>query len=199
MKYFPHTTESFLTEAETTVLRDFSEQNHDAFEQSSGHIADPRWSNKVAYLNTIQHCNENIYRLMMTLGNRLKSYMLEIQPTVTCYVEKWQFSKWSTGDQLDPPHADNCELDGSDNKSPWRNYGFVLYLNDDFEGGELFYPNYNLSIKPKPGMLAVHTAGLECMHGVKQVTKGIRHTLISFATNKKAHFEHNRDAFYDKL
>lgn len=53
-----------------------------------------------------------------------------------------------------------------------------LYLNDDFEGGELIFKNKpNILIKPKPGMLVNIPITKEFTHKVTPVTSGIRHTL----------------------
>lgn len=58
-------------------------------------------------------------------------------------------------------------------------YAANLYLNDDFEGGELFFPERNLSIKPKAGQLVLFPGGNEYIHGVKPVTSGERCVLFS--------------------
>jgi hypothetical protein len=47
----------------------------------------------------------------------------------------------------------------------------ILYLNDDFTGGELFFPDFDFQIKPKPGMLVSFLGNTHYMHGVKE-TKG---------------------------
>jgi hypothetical protein len=53
-----------------------------------------------------------------------------------------------------------------------------LYLNDDFEGGELIFKNKpDILIKPKPGMLVNIPITKEFTHKVTPVTSGIRHTL----------------------
>lgn len=63
-------------------------------------------------------------------------------------------------------------------------YGVVLYLNEDFEGGELIYPDLEIEIKPKKGMLVYH-AGSE-KHRVSKVMSGNRYTLTSFIRTQKA-------------
>jgi hypothetical protein len=55
---------------------------------------------------------------------------------------------------------------------------FSLYLNDDFEGGELEFKNLPIKIKPKPGMLAVIPGGELYSHRVNKVLgPNSRHTL----------------------
>jgi hypothetical protein len=55
---------------------------------------------------------------------------------------------------------------------------FSLYLNDDFDGGELEFKNLPIKIKPKAGMLAVIPGGDEYSHRVNKVLgPNSRHTL----------------------
>jgi len=59
-----------------------------------------------------------------------------------------------------------------------------LYLNDDFEGGELLFKNKpDIVIKPKPGMLINIPITEEFTHRVTPVTLGIRHTLYGICFN----------------
>lgn len=52
----------------------------------------------------------------------------------------------------------------------------IIYLNDDFEGGELFFPDFGIDIKPKPGMLAVFPGNINYLHGVRKVVGNTRYT-----------------------
>lgn len=55
---------------------------------------------------------------------------------------------------------------------------FSLYLNDDFEGGELEFGNLPIKVKPKAGMLAVIPGGDKYKHRVNKVLgPNSRHTL----------------------
>lgn len=58
-------------------------------------------------------------------------------------------------------------------------FGIVIYINDDYEGGEIIYPEHGLEYKPKARSLVVHKAS--CPHGVNDVigTK-TRYTMTSF-------------------
>lgn len=57
-------------------------------------------------------------------------------------------------------------------------YGVVLYLNDNFNGGELYYPDLDIIVKPEKGMLVYHLGDQE--HEVLKVISGDRYTLTSF-------------------
>jgi hypothetical protein len=54
-------------------------------------------------------------------------------------------------------------------------YNSLIYLNDDFEGGE-FYTNKKI-IKPEKGMLTIFDGSIT-YHGVKKVKKKDRKTII---------------------
>ena len=54
---------------------------------------------------------------------------------------------------------------------------FNLYINDDFEGGELKFKNKDYVIKPEPGMLVNVPLYKEFEHMVAKVTGGNRHAL----------------------
>lgn len=59
-------------------------------------------------------------------------------------------------------------------------YGFVIYLNDQFTGGELFYDKKNITYKPVPNSLVIHPTTEEFTHEVRTVNSGIRYTMIGF-------------------
>jgi len=78
------------------------------------------------------------------------------------------------------PHADKQLNDGSPN--PFTDYDLnsLFYYNDDFEGGELYYPDHGITIKPKPGLAVIHPGDINYLHGVKMVTAAERFTTPSF-------------------
>jgi hypothetical protein len=65
--------------------------------------------------------------------------------------------------------------------SPKIKNGVVIYLNDDFEGGEIYYPKVKIEIKPVANALLIHPANMIYRHGVKPVTNGSRYSLAGFA------------------
>ena len=66
------------------------------------------------------------------------------------------------------------------NKIKWAG---VMYINDDFEGGEIEYPNFNIKLKPKPGMLIVHHGGKDYLHKVNTITSGTRYMMNTFVSD----------------
>jgi hypothetical protein len=56
-----------------------------------------------------------------------------------------------------------------------KTWGGILYLNN-FEGGDVFYPETNTSYHPNLGDIVLHTKYVE--HGVKEVLSDVRKTII---------------------
>jgi alkylated DNA repair dioxygenase AlkB len=55
-----------------------------------------------------------------------------------------------------------------------------MFLNDNFEGGELEFKEFNLKIKPEAGDVVVFCSGFPYMHQVHAVTKGIRYAAVKW-------------------
>jgi 2OG-Fe(II) oxygenase superfamily len=51
---------------------------------------------------------------------------------------------------------------------------FVVYFNDDYEGGEICYPEYGIEYKPNAGDIVLHNPPI--VHAVKKVKSGLRFT-----------------------
>jgi hypothetical protein len=77
-------------------------------------------------------------------------------------------------------HGLTLHYDGNDLNSRVT-HGFVIYLNDDFDGGEVYYPTLGISIKPIKNSLVIHPGTIEYLHGVTDVTNGVRFNLAFFA------------------
>jgi Uncharacterized iron-regulated protein len=74
------------------------------------------------------------------------------------------------------PHADDCQP-GATQKVY---YGSILYWNDNFGGGELNYRNLGIKYKPVARDLVFHPGTIEYLHGVEDVTSGVRYTSTMF-------------------
>jgi hypothetical protein len=62
-------------------------------------------------------------------------------------------------------------------------FGIVYYHNEDYEGGEIFYDDLNISIKPKANTVIIHSGELK--HHTKVVTNhGLRIVITTFALSK---------------
>ncbi len=79
--------------------------------------------------------------------------------------------EWAEGHSMDP-HRDDA-----DGRYPERQWAAVIYLNEDYEGGESYWPGLNFEMQPSRGDLFLFR-GDRLDHGVREVTKGMRRTCI---------------------
>lgn len=127
-------------------------------------------------------------------GQVMKEFQLEAtrriegfyRLTQPIYADTVQLVLWSEGIHM-PAHADNANPDGSPHGMAWRNFSSIVYLNDDYDGGELYFTALDAYIKPKAGMLVAFTAGFHHEHSVLKVLKGERLTMPAFYTFERRH------------
>lgn len=73
----------------------------------------------------------------------------------------------------------------TDNYQDTCKFGCVVYLNDNFDGGDIVYPRSNKLFRPIASRLVVH-AGDE-PHLVTTVTRGTRYMLTCFVYGSESH------------
>lgn len=52
----------------------------------------------------------------------------------------------------------------------------LIYINNDYSGGDIYFPEYGISHKPEPGDLLTFPDNPDYVHGVKSISEGIRYT-----------------------
>lgn len=98
-------------------------------------------------------------------------------------------------------HSDNTDEKGNSGAFTRSRYAGFLYLNDDFEGGLLRFPDQNIEIKPQVGMLAVFDGGFNNMHEVSLIESGVRYTIGSFWDDREEsdYPQELRDAWAEEM
>lgn len=85
-------------------------------------------------------------------------------------------------------HADNEKFTGRRwvrNHTPERCYTAILYLNSDFQGGELCFEALGLNIKPRAGLLVAFPSDHRFIHSVGIVTRGYRYSMALWYTRNR--------------
>ena len=70
-------------------------------------------------------------------------------------------------------HHDHAELNA-------RALSMVLFLNDDFEGGQLEFPYFDVTIKPETGKMALFPSNFPYAHIAHPVEEGTKYTLVTW-------------------
>ena len=91
--------------------------------------------------------------------------------------EGYQVLKYNSGQEY-KAHFDGGSTDVS------RQVSCVCYLNDDYQGGELEFPNFKVKIKPEQGMLILFPSSFPYLHIAHPITQGIKYTLVTWLRDK---------------
>lgn len=141
---------------------------------------DDYWSGRTLFYDAIK--DDTIKNLILKNIKFGVSYLSEnIENPLYC--EHLSIARWPVGYDL-KPHADAENPAGcSDHPYPWRHFACITFLNDNFDGGLLYFPNQKIEIKPKTGYTIIFPGTLEYLHGVTKITRGNRYTIASFLTH----------------
>ena len=142
------------------------------------------WDGRVINYTTMLRHNKEAANIMLDSNIRCKSFLeQDSYSDGPVYSDTLQMIRWFPGMEQQP-HADdmkNTDIPGFDH----RVFGSIIYLNDNYDGGHTFYPNFNFEIIPESGKLAVHPGDSEHLHGVTKIFGGMRYTIASFWTYDK--------------
>ena len=194
--------ENMVTTEEQEYLLNFARNNttwdvtESQWNENGNIIYDHRvWEDRVATMNTLLKADPTgevvaildrvIERMTPHIRNK---FQVEVKPTDAAIV------RWPVG-AMQFPHADKELHEGPDagtpNEFPWYDLGTVFYLNEDYEGGELFFPLQNIKFKPKARAAYFFPGDKNYIHGVTKVTSGTRFTAPFFWTITKLGLEEN--------
>ena len=145
------------------------------------------WDNRVASRPILDSIDPRISEVINKMVDRLKKevdsfFKVDARPTSPAIV------RWMPGYKQEP-HADKELHTGPDagkpNDFPWYDLAGLFYLNDDYQGGELYFPNQGIQFKPKPGAAYFFPGDMNYIHGVTEITDGIRYVVPFFWTIAK--------------
>lgn len=112
-------------------------------------------------INTIKEYYESTYEMHGTFGfSRVFGHVME------------------TGAKL-TPHKDSEPNEEGVYDGKRRSHVCSILLTKDYEGGNLIFPEKDITLKPKPGSLVLFP-GYYIQHSVTEVTRGPRVNLIFF-------------------
>lgn len=81
--------------------------------------------------------------------------------------------KYNVGNKYEP-HSDG------DTGHLNRRVSGLWYLNDDYKGGELYFPYFDLTIKPKKNSLILFPSNFCFVHSSLPITEGTKYAIVSW-------------------
>jgi hypothetical protein len=150
---------------------------------------DSFWSNRSLNARTIYNNYDKdlgiyLYELRLKVANKIK----ELYKVDEIYPDLFQVIRWFPGMEQQP-HADDMTDTENNEWFHHRDFGAIIYLNNDYKGGETYYPQHNQSIVPEVGKLAVHPGTPDHMHGVTKIENSVRYTIASFWTKDRSYYD----------
>lgn len=136
---------------------------------------DPEIEEEGLPLDIFSKIREGIIKAVASVHN-LESSKIE---QIGYHTQKWEPGAFAR------LHSDNTDEKGNTGPFARSRYAAFLYLNDDFKGGLLKFPDQNIEISPRIGMLAAFDGGFNNMHEVSLITSGVRYTIGSFWDDRK--------------
>jgi Rps23 Pro-64 3,4-dihydroxylase Tpa1-like proline 4-hydroxylase len=107
----------------------------------------------------------------------------ELNGAINHYKESYLASQWSTSEgwQLLKYGKNNHFVNHYDDARAFpRTVSMSFYLNDDYEGGEIEFPRFNLTIKPKANQMIMFPSNYIYNHSVHPVISGLRYAVVAW-------------------
>jgi hypothetical protein len=186
--------ENFLTPEERKTLTDFG-MNNKIWDVTETHVDEDGlvlydaniWADRVATYFSLMKSDPSILNLIEDMIKRLKIevdkfFEVDVRETGPAIV------RWPIGARQEP-HADKefhiGEERGRANDFPHYDIASLFYFNDEYEGGELYFPVQGIEFKPKAGAAYFFPGDRHYVHGVRPVKSGHRFTSPFFWTIMK--------------
>jgi hypothetical protein len=173
------------------------------------------WSNSIFYSSgklqtypdektNFHNATPEVFNLFVNILNLIKdkiewSYGTRVVPKENEAIRRWspgEFqdvhadSELSTGEFISLQYItdEDQNIDESEHSLPndFVDFSSVFYINDDYKGGELFFPEYDIKIKAKSGSFITWPSNAKYLHGVNKVIDGYRYTIPSMWYSEKA-------------
>ena len=186
-----------LPEATCDFLNAFIYQNPNAFKNDEIQ-AIPQFKNKTLSFKVLHRSMQSPFRGVeraLNYARFLGQKEIIEHYGEYCFPENTELTRWFPGDSMSV-HSDNSwpeehleDLKDQPHPTAYRDYSGIFYLNDQYEGGEIYFPKLDFEVKPKKGSLIIFPSGSDHIHGVKTVEKHPRYTIAVWYSKQSQYVE----------
>jgi len=127
-----------------------------------------------AYNEEIRKINNQYYELCLASSLWYSQYF-GFYPS-THIIEWFQLLRYSGGQEY-KAHYDGLTESG-------RGISTILYLNNNYSGGDIEFNNFNIKIRPEPGMFLLFPSGYPYRHIAHPVSNGTKYAIVSWIHDK---------------
>lgn len=155
---------SFMTAEDAKTISDYAKKHTECFTE----FGNGEKEFTVHTYHGIESRDRVILDLMQKYAHRVYEYVAENYPEPLKEFDpfKTHIAKFIPGNGMHEHFDSNRPND----------IATLVYLNDDYVGGDIYFPDYNISFKPEPGDLLTFPDNPNFVHGVKAITEGVRYT-----------------------
>ena len=147
-------------------------------------IGDEDWDGRAMWIGTV-HGGEGRTRKILERWRQRATALASLVAKRVLFSDAILVVRWD-GEAM-APHRDHRFADGTPNRTPWREWAGVIYLNDDYIGGALTFPESGETYRPVAGTLVMFPA--THLHGVEPAANGPRYTSPLWFTGDPAHVD----------
>ena len=126
------------------------------------------------FINFQDAFNSSLSNMFLTGFGPLESDYKGEHQLDTTFHEEYSILKYGQGQKF-VNHID-------DHKDHHRRMSWVYYINDDYTGGEISFPRFNLTYKPAANELIFFPSNYVYNHSVLPVIEGTRYAVVSWLT-----------------
>lgn len=120
---------------------------------------------------------QNIHnQFRMLLMAALPPYVEKYGIKEELFHEDYQLLKYSRDEEY-KQHYDGGTASG-------RSVSAIVYLNDDYEGGELDFPHHGIKIRPQQGMLVLFPSNFAYSHVSHPVITGTKYAIVTWLRDR---------------
>jgi predicted 2-oxoglutarate/Fe(II)-dependent dioxygenase YbiX len=124
---------------------------------------------KVSGNSLLQNIHNQFYIMLLAASN---PYVSKYGINESLYHEGYNLLKYGVDEEY------KGHYDGGTNTG--RAISAICYLNDDYEGGEIEFPYFNVKIKPEAGMLILFPSNFAYRHIAHPVTSGTKYAMVTW-------------------
>jgi hypothetical protein len=118
---------------------------------------------------------QHIVELILAIDECVNIYKSIYDVTLERKYNKNNFvlTKYENEGKADLQH--HIDIDGD-----WEEYSIIIYLNDNYKGGELELPNFNVKVKPEAGSIFIFPSGDPYEHVAHKSYDGQKYFISHF-------------------
>lgn len=133
-------------------------------------------------------CMDILTLLVVNMSKTISDFYKEEYILKSLFFGKMEIGGFN-GLHMDNKYLSSADKQIKDRPNAQEDKSGLLYLNQDYTGGNLIFPLQNLEIKPNSGTFIFFQGDEKVPHFVSEVTSGTRNNIICFFGKKNKGFD----------